>query len=89
MSTQLSIDFGVTEEEACMMCHLSSECGGCCAKCGMKCSSVQLCSQSNRGSQTERLKTWLYLVNKYRESNVVAHKVLTPEQIKRYKIKRL
>lgn len=26
-------DFGVTREQACIMCHLSSGCGGCCEKC--------------------------------------------------------
>lgn len=23
-------DYGVTPEQACIMCHFSSECGGCC-----------------------------------------------------------
>ena len=35
MSMQLDFlyDFGVTREQACIMCHLSSGCGGCCEKC--------------------------------------------------------
>ena len=30
---QLSFDFGVTPEQSCIMCHLASECSGCCNKC--------------------------------------------------------
>ena len=33
--TQLSLnlDYGISKEQACILCHLSSECAGCCVKC--------------------------------------------------------
>lgn len=35
MERQLKFNFtyGVTREQACIMCHFSSNCGGCCIKC--------------------------------------------------------
>lgn len=58
---------GVTPEQACIMCHLSSECGGCCLKCdkaAKKCAG-QSCSQSDRENQGARWATWMYLVKEH------------------------
>lgn len=90
MEQQLSFDFGVTAEESCMMCHLSSECSGCCKVCKSdgNCR-VQRCGQAMRECDSNRLSTWLCLVNTYKELNDVAHRVLTKRQIKQYKIKKL
>ena len=30
---RLNFEYGVTKEQGCIMCHISSGCGGCCAKC--------------------------------------------------------
>lgn len=63
---QLSFDFGVTPEQSCIMCHLASECSGCCNKCiaeGRPCSnSMQSCSRPNAEFEQKRWENWLYLV---------------------------
>lgn len=63
---QLNFDFGVTPEQSCIMCHLSSECSGCCNKCiaeGRPCSnSMQSCSRPNAAFEQNRWNNWLYLV---------------------------
>ncbi|MBR4828196.1 MAG: hypothetical protein IKZ92_00120 [Muribaculaceae bacterium] len=88
---QLSIHFksyGVNAEQACIMCHLSSECGGCCAKCSNNTCGGQVCSQSGKDTDGNRWDAWMHLVSTYKELNRVAMNVLTPEQRKRYGIKR-
>lgn len=66
MATQLRIDFGITPEQACTLCHLSANCGGCCKFCqskgGICNNSAQECSQVNLESQGLRWNTWMYLV---------------------------
>lgn len=90
MAKQLSLfDFGVTAEESCMMCHLSSECNGCCKTCNSDTCNGQICGQPMREYESERLSTWLYLVNTTKDLNKLAHRVLTKRQIKQYKIKQL
>lgn len=63
---QLSLNFGVTPEQSCIMCHLASECSGCCNKCiaeGRPCSnSMQSCSRPNAAFEQNRWDNWLYLV---------------------------
>ena len=64
--TQLAFDFGVTAEQACIMCHLSANCGDCCVKCqasGKTCgNSMQICSQVDLDQQGARWSTWMHLV---------------------------
>ena len=59
----LNLDWGVTREQACIMCHLSSECEDCCLRCNHKngCAG-QLCSQPSRDHEGQRWNTWMYLV---------------------------
>jgi hypothetical protein len=45
-----------------MMCHFSSECGGCCLVCEDRCNSGQIC-QKGVPEQTERLDAWLKIVS--------------------------
>lgn len=60
-------DFGVTREQACIMCHLSSGCGGCCEKCrkekGYCNNSAQVCSMGSREHDGQRFVAWINLVN--------------------------
>ena len=67
MSRQLSFifDYGVTREQACIMCHLSSECEGCCLKCTKDngCHG-QLCSQPYRDHEGQRWNAWIYLASR-------------------------
>lgn len=60
MSRQLEFDFGVTDEQACIMCHLSSGCPGCCRKCN-KCGG-QMCSLPFVEHEKARWDTWMHLV---------------------------
>ena len=67
--TQLSLnlDYGISKEQACILCHLSSECEGCCVKCKAEnkndgCSG-QACSQPFREKEGNRWYTWMYLVS--------------------------
>ena len=65
MPLQKSFDFAVTAEMACVMCHFSSECGGCCNKCraaGTECGSQQLCSQPSRRYDADRWASWIAIV---------------------------
>lgn len=63
---KFTFDYGVTREQACIMCHLSSECGGCCNKCraeGRNGSCYgQVCSQPNREHQGMRWNAWMNIV---------------------------
>lgn len=63
---QLHFDFGVTQEQACIMCHLSANCEMCCVKCqaqGKECSNaMQACSQVDLDKQGARWDTWMYNV---------------------------
>ena len=70
MGLQLEIMFGehgVTAEQACIMCHFSSECGGCCLKCKNDSCNGQECSQPYRDTEGARWRTWVYLVQTHDE----------------------
>lgn len=54
--------YGVSREQACIMCHLSSECSGCCLQCKNGHCQGQACSQPFRETEGERWETWMYLV---------------------------
>ena len=64
--SQLTLDFGVTPEQACIMCHLSANCNKCCKQCqskGKQCDNVmQECSQVDLEYQGPRWRTWMHLV---------------------------
>lgn len=67
--TQLSLnlDYGISKEQACILCHLSSECEGYCVKCKAEnkndgCSG-QACSQPFREKEGNRWDTWMHLVS--------------------------
>ena len=60
---RFNFDYGVTPEQACIMCHLSSECGGCCQKCKKDGCHGQLCSQPGRDHMGQRWETWIYIVS--------------------------
>lgn len=69
MDSQLKFDFeyGISREQACILCHLSSECAGCCVDCtaeGMNdgCNGRQECTLPSRGHNGQRWETWMYLV---------------------------
>lgn len=63
---RFNFEYGVTREQACIMCHLSSECDGCCLKCkaeGKNGSCYgQSCSQPGRDHMGQRWETWIYIV---------------------------
>ena len=52
--TQLSLnlDYGISKEQACILCHLSSECEGCCVKC-----------KAENKNDGNRWDTWMHLVS--------------------------
>ncbi len=61
MKRQLTFtfDYGVTPEQACIMCHLSSKCSGCCVRCDKGCEG-QICSQESRNEDGQRWEAWIY-----------------------------
>lgn len=67
--TELRLEWGVSREQACVMCHLSSGCGGCCVRCkaeGKNGSCYgQICSQPTRDHQGHRWEAWMYLVGTF------------------------
>lgn len=61
---QLTLDFGVTPQESCLMCRLSAECRlgrPCCQRCAEPCNVRQRCSLPFAESESQRLRTWVYL----------------------------
>ena len=62
----LELEYGVTREQACIMCHLSSGCEGCCLACKKDggCQG-QACSQPFRDHEGVRFETWMRLVKTY------------------------
>ena len=58
----LGFSYGVTREQACIMCHLSSECGGCCIRCRKEGCQGQLCSPPYRDFEGQRFEAWMWLV---------------------------
>lgn len=62
---ELNFDYGVTKEQACIMCHLSSECDGCCLKCKDDNCEGQRCSQPFRDYDGQRFETWIWLVKTF------------------------
>ena len=69
MTKQLSLDmdYGISKEQACILCHLSSECAGCCVKCKAENKNGtcygQNCSIPSREHEGQRWDTWMYLVS--------------------------
>lgn len=51
-----------TDDEICMMCHLSSGCSGCCKHCKQQCNSHQVCQIGVTG-QADRLASWLKIIS--------------------------
>ncbi len=67
---KLGFEYGVTREQACIMCHLSSECGGCCVRCRAEGKNGtcygQTCSQQSREYDGQRWDTWIHMVSAFR-----------------------
>lgn len=63
----LDMDYGISKEQACILCHLSSECAGCCVKCKAENKNEncygQNCSLPTREHEGQRWDTWMYLVS--------------------------
>jgi hypothetical protein len=63
----LNLEYGISREQACILCHLSSECDGCCVKCKAENKNGscygQTCSQPSRVHEGSRWDTWMYLVS--------------------------
>ena len=67
---EFNFEYGVTSEQACIMCHLSAECGGCCFRCMAEgrngtCHG-QTCSQPGRDHMGRRFETWMHVVRTFR-----------------------
>jgi len=58
---ELKLQLEPSGEEICRMCHLSSNCAGCCKKCQHKCNSEQVCMIGQTG-QYDRWQTWKRIV---------------------------
>jgi hypothetical protein len=89
MNKQLSFDlnYGISHEQACILCHLSAECEGCCAKCNHPngCQG-QCCSQPSRERDGLRWDTWMYLL---KTSLPELARFIAPELRKKYGINKL
>lgn len=86
----LSLDYGISREQSCILCHLSSECGGCCARCDHKdgCQG-QSCGQPFRDKEGQRWDTWMYLLGQYEHIQVCAKKVIPAPLAKKYGISKI
>lgn len=60
---ELGFNYGVTREQACIMCRLGSECGGCCERCRAEGRNDacygQACSLPTRHLDGRRWEAWL------------------------------
>lgn len=65
---QLSLDmnYGISKKQACILCHLSSECTGCCVKCKAENKNGtcygQNCSLLTREHDGQRWDAWMHIV---------------------------
>lgn len=68
MSKQLEICFddgyGISKEQACILCHLSAESQGCCLDPNSEAYGMQRCSVPYRENDGPRWDTWMYLISK-------------------------
>lgn len=87
MEQTFNFEYGISREQACILCHLSAECSGCCIKCDHHdgCQG-QACSQPFREHEGQRWDTWMYLL---REHFPHLEKYITPELRKKYGIDRM
>ena len=85
--------YGISAEQSCILCHLSSECGGCCASCerygGLCSNKAQLCSRPCKDVDGKRWDTWMHLVAHYSHIAEYAVRVIPPEMQKKYRIDKL
>ena len=82
----LNLEYGITKEQACILCHLSSGCPRCCLRCnGENSCNGQLCSQPARDYEGQRWDTWMHLLRHYDNSELV--KVIPANLRKKYNIK--
>ena len=62
----LNMEYGISKEQACILCHLSSGCSGCCVKCMAEEKNGscygQTCSLPRRDHDGQRWDTWMYLI---------------------------
>lgn len=90
LQTSLTFNYGISREQACILCHLSSECSGCCAKCEHPGScGIQSCSQPKRDHEGLRWDTWMHIIRNQPHVKEYAVKVITPELRKKYGINKL
>lgn len=86
MEQTFNFQYGISREQACILCHLSAECSGCCIKCGHDGCQGQMCSQPSREHDGQRWETWMYLL---RENLPHLKKFIKPELRKKYGIDRM
>lgn len=62
----MEFDFGITEEQACILCHLCNDCPGCCIKCRAQGRSGtcigQACSRPGIADDRNRWDKWMDIV---------------------------
>lgn len=60
---ELHFQYGISSEQACILCHLSASCSGCCLKFEKKegCQG-QVCSQPFKDHEGQRWDTWMHIV---------------------------
>lgn len=85
-----SWDFGISREQACILCHLSAECVRCCVKCQAEkkngsCNG-QLCSQPMRDNEGQRWNAWMHILETMLPELA---RFIAPELRKKYGINKL
>lgn len=86
--TSLSFNYGISREQACILCHLSAECSGCCSKCDRPngCQG-QICSHPSRNVDGQRWDAWMHLLASSEMSRLV--KYIPADLQKKYGINKL
>lgn len=84
--TSLIFDYGISREQACILCHLSAECTGCCKVCKEQCQG-QMCSQPFREHEGQRWDTWMHILRHTGLKELA--KYITPELRKKYGIDKI
>ena len=84
LQQRLNFQYGITREQACIICHLAAECHGCCVKCKAEGRNGtcygQTCFQSTRHQDGQRFETWLHIATTLRPElqEYIPHKFLKP-----------
>nr|DAI98715.1 MAG TPA: hypothetical protein [Caudoviricetes sp.] len=87
IQTTLNFEYGISREQACILCHLSAECSGCCKVCKDRRCQGQTCSQPFREHEGQRWDSWMHILRNTKLKRLV--KYIPPNLREKYGIDKM